>query len=98
MFARQVSVMLGFRDLPEDALRAIAAPSLVMLGDADVPTVEHAAAHARLLGAQLAVFPGCGHGTYLAAAAATPPGRHLPALGLAVLEAFLSAAAPRAAP
>ncbi len=61
--AKTVAMMQSFTDIPEATLRAIQAPMLVMLGDADVVSPEHAAQLARLVPhAELAVFPGSGHG------------------------------------
>lgn len=54
--------MRNFRDLPADALRAIAAPSLVIVGDADVIRPEHAVELFRLLPhAPLAILPATDH-------------------------------------
>jgi len=90
MFARQVSLMQAFTDLPEAALRAIESPALVMLGDADVMPVEHAVRLARLLPrAQLAVMPGSGHGAYLGAVDAQNPGSRQPELTTVLIEEFL---------
>lgn len=51
-----------FRDLPAERLRAIAAPSLVLVGDRDVIRPEHAVELLRLLPhAQLAILPGTDH-------------------------------------
>jgi pimeloyl-ACP methyl ester carboxylesterase len=48
--------------LPLDALRELAAPTLVFLGDDDVVTLEHGVAMARAIpDAQLAVVPGASH-------------------------------------
>jgi pimeloyl-ACP methyl ester carboxylesterase len=89
-FEKQVALMKSFQDIPEAALRAITAPTLVMVGDRDVMSVEHEARLARLLPhAALSVMPGSGHGTYLGAAEATHPGSALPDLGTATIEAFL---------
>lgn len=91
MFARQVEVMQRFTDLPEASLRAIKAPTLVMLGDADIMTVEHAVSLARLLPhSELAVMPGSAHGTYLGALEGIKAGSRLPELTVALLEEFLS--------
>lgn len=90
-FAKQVALMKGFHDIPEAALRAIAAPTLVMVGDRDVMSVEHAAQLARLLPhARLAVMPGSAHGAYLGVAETAQPGSPLPDLGLAIINAFLT--------
>lgn len=92
-FARQVSLIRGFEDLPEAALRGIRAPTLIVLGDADIMPVEHGAQLARLVpGAQLAVMPGSGHGSYLGAAETAAPDSPLPALAVAMFESFLGSA------
>lgn len=54
--------MRGFRDVPRDAIRSVAAPALVVLGDSDVVRPEHAVEVFRLLPqARLAVLPGTDH-------------------------------------
>jgi pimeloyl-ACP methyl ester carboxylesterase len=54
--------MREFKDIPADAIGAIAAPTLVMIGDADVVRPEHAVELIRLLPhAQLAILPGTDH-------------------------------------
>jgi len=58
--------MRDFKDIPADAIGAIAAPTLVMVGDADVVRPEHAVELIRLLPhAQLAVLPGTDHMTIM---------------------------------
>jgi pimeloyl-ACP methyl ester carboxylesterase len=57
-FRKSVDRMLGFRDWPEEMLKGIAAPSLVVIGDADVVRPEHAVELAKLLPhARLAILP-----------------------------------------
>jgi pimeloyl-ACP methyl ester carboxylesterase len=54
--------MRDFKDIPADALRGITAPTLVIVGDADVIRPEHAVEMFRTLPhTQLAVLPGTGH-------------------------------------
>ena len=54
-----------FKDVPDDAIRAVRAPTLVVMGDRDVATLEHATELTRLFpDARLLVLPG-GHGEYL---------------------------------
>ena len=54
--------MLRFRDFSEEALRSIAAPALVMIGDADVVRPEGAVELAkRLANARLAILPMTDH-------------------------------------
>ncbi len=61
-FEKAVRRMRDFRDIPDDSIRAIAAPALVMAGDADVVRPEHAAALFRLLPhARLAILPATDH-------------------------------------
>ena len=63
-FDKAVQRMRTFKDIPADAIRGIAAPALVIVGDADVDVErpEHAVETFRLLPhAQLAVLPGTDH-------------------------------------
>jgi pimeloyl-ACP methyl ester carboxylesterase len=61
-FQKSVDRMLGFRDWPEAAVRSIAAPALVVIGDADIVRPEHAVEMAGLLPhARLAVLPLADH-------------------------------------
>ncbi len=61
-FRKSLDRMLGFRDWPEASVRSIAAPTLVVIGDADVVRPEHAAEMAALLPhARLAVLPLADH-------------------------------------
>lgn len=65
MFEQQVALMQHFTDIPEPALQAIKSPALVLVGEHDVMSIEHASSLAHLLHAQLVVYRGAGHGTYL---------------------------------
>ncbi len=61
-FHKAVQRMLNFRDLPVESLRTLAAPALVIAGDADVVRPEHAVALFRLLPhARLAILPATDH-------------------------------------
>lgn len=54
--------MRDFKDIPSDAIRGVTAPTLVIVGDADVIRPEHAVEMFRILPqAQLAVFPDTDH-------------------------------------
>jgi pimeloyl-ACP methyl ester carboxylesterase len=80
-----------FDDIPEAAIRAIDAPTLVMVADKDVILPQHAMQLARLVPhGDLAVLPGSGHGTYLGAAEAAKPGSPLPDLAVAMIDSFLN--------
>jgi pimeloyl-ACP methyl ester carboxylesterase len=62
-FQEKVSNAAGaFQGWPDDALRALAVPTLVLVGDTDFVLVEHAAEMFALIpDAQLAVLPGTTH-------------------------------------
>jgi pimeloyl-ACP methyl ester carboxylesterase len=65
MHERDLKRMLAFVDIPDSAIRAIKAPTLVIDGDRDVVRPEHALELSRLLPlGRLAILPG-GHGEYL---------------------------------
>lgn len=75
LVAKLMQRLNGFQDWTDDEVRSIQAPTLVMVGDADVVTVDHAARMTRLLPrAHLVVFPGSAHGAYLGEAPAAPCG------------------------
>ncbi len=65
MYERDVARMQAFPDLTAEQLTSIKAPALIILGDRDVTTPEHAVEMHRLLkNSRLAIFPG-GHGDYI---------------------------------
>ena len=84
--------MPAFSELVEttdDEVRSVTAPTLVLLGDHDVCTVEHAAELTRLFPkARLMVLPG-GHGDYLGEASSGPQRPAYPALTVGLVEQFL---------
>lgn len=88
MYNRDVTRMRNFKDIREEDIKAIKAPALIISGNQDVCTLEHALEMSRQLQyAQLAVFPG-GHGDYIGEITTLKPGQHAyPALP--VIETFL---------
>lgn len=57
--------MVDFKDINDKQLQSIKAPVLIVIGDADVMTPEHAVEMHRLIpNSQLAIIPG-GHGEYI---------------------------------
>lgn len=65
MHARDVKRMVNFKDIPDQQIKAIEVPTLIIVGDKDVITPEHAIEMQRLItGSQLAIIPG-GHGDYI---------------------------------
>jgi pimeloyl-ACP methyl ester carboxylesterase len=101
--------MIDFKGWPAEAIRSIASPTLVLIGDADCVRPEHAVEMFRLLPqAKLAILPG-GHGAYIGeATAATVDSSQikfegslsrqnaskLPQLVAAMIEEFLDAPQP----
>jgi pimeloyl-ACP methyl ester carboxylesterase len=76
LFAKKTQMDKEIEDLPADALEAIKAPTLIIIGDSDLVRPEHAVEMFRLLGggvfgdtpaglpnSQLAVLPGTSHVT-----------------------------------
>lgn len=57
--------MVQFADIPDEQIKAIQAPTLVIVGDKDVIRPEHALELSRQIPqAELAIIPG-GHGEYI---------------------------------
>lgn len=62
--AKNSAAVAAFQGWPEDALRGISAPTLLVIADNDFVRIEHAAAmHALIADSQLAVLPGTTHMT-----------------------------------
>lgn len=74
LFAKKTQMDQQLKDLPDEAIRAITAPTLLIIGDSDLVTPEHAVEMFRLLGggvfgdtpaglpdSQLAILPGTSH-------------------------------------
>ncbi len=65
MFSRDAKRMIEFKDLSEEKIRAIKAPALIIIGDKDIITPEHAIEmHQLINNSELAIIPG-GHGEYI---------------------------------
>jgi pimeloyl-ACP methyl ester carboxylesterase len=74
LFAKKTQMDQQIKDLPDEAIRAITAPTLLIIGDSDLVRPEHAVDMFRLLGggvfgdtpaglpdSQLAILPGTSH-------------------------------------
>jgi pimeloyl-ACP methyl ester carboxylesterase len=90
MFERDVARMVNFKDIPDDLIRSIKAPALIMVSDQDVMPAEHAVKLSRLIpGGRLAVLPGP-HGTCIGEMGMVKKGSRLPELTAAIIEDFLN--------
>ena len=89
MHDKDAARMRGFEDVPDELVRSVRAPTLIVLGDRDIVTPEHAVELTHLIpGARLLILPG-GHGDYLGEAVATPGDTRVPALTAGLIEEFL---------
>ncbi|MBL7932207.1 MAG: alpha/beta hydrolase [Bacteroidia bacterium] len=89
MYNRDVERMQNFKDWSDEALESIKAPSLIVMGDQDVATVEHAVEMHRLIqGSRLLIMPG-NHGGYFGEAMSWQENSKMPGAFINVLEDFL---------
>lgn len=89
MFNRDAARMIAFKDIPDEYIRNIEAPALVINGDAEVIKTEHAFLLSRTLPhAELAIIPG-GHGDYIGEICAPDKSSRLPELIVAMIGEFL---------
>lgn len=65
MHDRDVKRMIHFKDIPDEKIKSIKVPALIIIGDKDVILPEHALEmHRQIENSQLAIIPG-GHGEYI---------------------------------
>lgn len=96
MFDRDTARMKSFQDIPDEAIRSIAAETLVINGDKEMVLVSHALELAQTLPhARLAILPS-GHGDYLGEVFAAHSDSQMPALVAGMIEEFLAAQPQRA--
>ena len=89
MHDKDAARMRSFKDVPDDLVRSVRAPTLIVLGDRDIVKLEHAVELTRLIpGARLLILPG-GHGDYLGEAVMAPADTRYPELTARLIEEFL---------
>lgn len=89
-FNRDKNRMLAFEDIPDELIRSIQAPTLVINGDKEVITADHALEISRTLpNASLAILP-AGHGEYIGEICTTAPDSRMPELVTVMIEEFLA--------
>ena len=89
MFNKDKDRMITFKDWPDEELKAIKAPTLVMVADQDVITIEHSSKLAKLIpNAQLTVLPGI-HGSFIGEICTAKPGSKLPTITVDLIIDFL---------
>lgn len=89
MHDKDAARMRDFRDVPEDLVRSVRAPTLIVLGDQDIVRMEHAVELTQLIPrARLLVLPG-GHGDYLGEIVMAQTGSRYPELTAELVAEFL---------
>jgi len=89
MHDKDAARMQSFQDVPDDSVRSVRAPTLIVLGDRDIVKPEHAVELTRLIsGARLLVLPG-GHGDYIREAVMTQKHTRYPELTARLIDEFL---------
>jgi len=89
MHDKDAARMRSFKDVPDDLVRSVRAPTLIVLGDQDIVKPEHAVELTRLIpGARLLILPG-GHGDYLGEAVVTQKATRQPELTAGLIQEFL---------
>jgi pimeloyl-ACP methyl ester carboxylesterase len=89
MHDKDAARMQNFKDVPDDMIRSVRAPTLIVLGDQDIVKPEHAVELTRLIsGARLLILPG-GHGDYLGEMVMTQTNTRYPELTARLIEEFL---------
>jgi len=89
MHDKDAARMQNFKDVPDDLVRSVRAPTLIVIGDRDIVKPEHAVELTGLIsGARLLILPG-GHGDYLGEAVMTRKDTCYPELTARLIEEFL---------
>jgi pimeloyl-ACP methyl ester carboxylesterase len=90
MHDRDARRMVNFKDIPDDKIKSIKAPALIINGDKDVITPEHALElHRQITGSELAIIPG-GHGEYIGEITTIKPDFKESDLVVPMIEKFLN--------
>jgi pimeloyl-ACP methyl ester carboxylesterase len=89
MHDRDAKRMVDFKDIPDEKIKNIKAPTLIIIGDKDVITPEHAIEMNRLISnSQLAIIPGS-HGEYIGEVTTLTPDFKESDLVVPMIEKFL---------
>ncbi len=90
MHDRDAKRMVNFKDIPDEQIKSIKVPSLIITGDKDIITPEHAIEiHRRIANSELAIIPG-GHGEYIGEITTLKPGSNESYVVVPLIERFLN--------
>lgn len=95
MHDRDAKRMLEFKDIPDDKIKSIKVPTLIIIGDKGVTTPEHALEIHRLIpNSELSIIPG-GHGDYIGETTTLKPDSKVSDyLAVPLIEKFLAKKQP----
>lgn len=89
MFSKDKQRMIDFKDWNDSDLQGIQAPALIINGDKDVITVEHAVKMFRIIpNASLVILPGV-HGECIGEIETAAPGSKQPEMVVELIKIFL---------
>lgn len=90
MHDKDAKRMVDFKDIPDEKIKSIKAPTLIIIGDKDVITPEHAVEMHRLIdNSELAIIPG-GHGEYIGEVTTLKPDyKESDFIAVQIIESFL---------
>lgn len=92
MHDRDARRMINFKDIPDELIKSIKAPALIIIGDKDIITPEHAIELSRQIhNGELAIIPG-GHGEYIGEITTIKSGFRENELVVPMMEKFLNKA------
>lgn len=90
MHDRDAKRMVNFKDISDEQIKSIKAPTLIIIGDKDVITPEHAIElHRQITNSELAIIPG-GHGEYIGEVTTIKPDFKESDLVVPMIEKFLN--------
>ncbi|AOW09670.1 alpha/beta fold hydrolase [Flavobacterium gilvum] len=90
MHDRDAKRMLNFKDIPDEQIKSVSVPTLIINGDKDVITPEHAIElHRQIANSELAIIPG-GHGEYIGEITTLTPNFKESELVVPLIEKFLN--------
>lgn len=89
MHDKDAKRMVNFKDIPDEQIESIKAPTLIIIGDQDLIKPEHAIEMNRqIAGSELAIIPG-GHGEYIGEIMTLKSGSKEAAFVIPMIEGFL---------
>jgi hypothetical protein len=90
MHDKDVKRMIDFKDIPDDQIKSIKVPTLIIISDKDIIIPEHAIEiHRQIANSELAIIPG-GHGEYIGEITTIKPDFKESNLIVPLIEKFLN--------